>query len=126
MWHLLSRCGNVHWLENWSAAGGCLLDNVKLVDRDMLILDFQIGADFISRTNLLEHRIVSNRIRHGHRFHEAGNGIVIDDQLVPELVDGHDPAVQRVVMGLRLFAAANQGKSERAGHEGKSKVTKPA
>ncbi len=51
---------------------------------------------------------------------------MIDDQLVPELVDGYDPAVQRVVMGLRLFAAANQGKSEHEGHERKSKVTKLA
>jgi hypothetical protein len=47
---------------------------------------------------------------------------MIDDQLVSELVDGHDLAVECVVPGIWLFAAAEK-KSEHEGHEVKTKVT---
>src|SRR5262249_60961592 len=60
---------------------------------------------------------------HRHRFHKAGNGSVIDEELFSKFVDRDDPALQWIVLGLGLFGAT-WGKSEHEGQEDKNRVTK--
>uniref|UniRef100_E6PZA1 Uncharacterized protein n=1 Tax=mine drainage metagenome TaxID=410659 RepID=E6PZA1_9ZZZZ len=96
--YLVACLWNVE-LDFWSVIGFGLTDDNEVIDENLSVgalRDEHIGGDHISGVEVAEDARVAELVGHGHGFHEAGNGLTINDDLAGSRVGGDDLSTEGI------------------------------